>query len=398
MNDNNVPSLSVSALTSLIKDTFNENFPYLNIIGEVSNFRPSSTGHWYFSLKDEKASISVVMFKSNTWKVSRLLKEGDKVQVFGTLDIYAPRGTYSIKCDSLNFIGSGDILQKLEERKKAYQREGWFDEKLKKPIIKYPNVLGVITSSTTAALQDVLNVLNRRASNLDVLIIPCTVQGEKAAISIANAIDIANRFALCDQLILTRGGGSIEDLLPFSEEIVLKSILNSDIPIISGVGHEIDFALCDFVCDLRAPTPSAAAEIASQGYVELKNKYMELTNIIGNSLENKILYYKEKISKYNYEYLNTYLNSKIDNFYFRCINSTKEIEINIENIINNFENKFNLAKLEINSLNPSSILDKGYSIIRDKHHNIIKSKDDVKENDLLDIKVKDGNIIAKVGK
>ena len=146
MDSNNVPALSVSDLTSLIKQTFSENFPYLNIMGEVSNFRPSSTGHWYFSLKDERASISAVMFKGNTWKVEKLPKEGDKVQIFGSLDVYAPRGTYSIKCDSIKFVGTGDILAKLEERKKAYKKAGWFDEELKKPICKFPTTLGVVTS------------------------------------------------------------------------------------------------------------------------------------------------------------------------------------------------------------------------------------------------------------
>ncbi|MGD1822782.1 MAG: exodeoxyribonuclease VII large subunit [Pleomorphochaeta sp.] len=397
MNNNNVPILSVSTLTSLIKDKLNEDFPYINLIGEVSNFRPSSTGHWYFSLKDESASISAVMFKSNTWKVSRILKEGDKIQVFGNLDVYAPRGTYSIKCDSLTFIGTGDILAKLEERKIAYKKAGWFDENLKKPITKFPKTLGVITSPTTAALQDVLQVLERRAPNLNVLIIPCTVQGASAAKTISEAIDIANKFDLCDQLIVTRGGGSIEDLLPFSEEIVLKSILNSDIPIITGVGHEIDFALCDFVSDLRAPTPSAAAELVSSAFVELKNKYIELQKSIEHSMINKIQYIEEKVNKNNIENLNSFLNSKIDNIYYRSINATKDIETTIINKIQIYENKLNLAKLEISTLNPNAILDKGYSIIKDKNNKIIKSKNDVNKDDIINIVLSDGNLKAKVG-
>jgi len=398
VNKSDVPVLSVSALTSLIKDKLNENFPYLNLIGEVSNFRPSSTGHWYFSLKDESASISIVMFKSNTWKVSRQLKEGDKIQIYGVLDVYPPRGTYSIKCDSISFIGKGDILAKLEERKLLYKNAGWFNENLKKSIIRFPKKLGIITSPTTAALQDVLQVLERRAPNLDVIIIPCTVQGNSASKTISKAIEIANNFDLCDQLILTRGGGSIEDLLPFSEEIVLKSILSSDIPIISGVGHEIDFALCDFVSDLRAPTPSAAAELASSGFVDIRNQYKELSISIENSLSNKINYLEEKISKYNIEYLNTYINSKIDNIYYKSINSVNELETSINKIIIDYENKLNIAKLEISALNPKSILDRGYSIVRDNNNKIIKKSDDVMSNDLINITLKDGNIVAEVKK
>ena len=398
MTRNEVPILDVSTLTSLIKDKLNENFPYINLIGEVSNFRPSSTGHWYFSLKDEKASISAVMFKSNTFKVSRYLEEGEKIQVFGTLDVYAPRGTYSIKCDSISFVGTGDILKKLEERKLAYKNAGWFDEERKLPILKYPKTLGVITSPTTAALQDILQVLNRRAPFLNVTIIPCVVQGEKAAKSIAKAINIANDFDLCDQLILSRGGGSIEDLLPFSEELVLKSIIESEIPIISGVGHEIDFALCDFVSDFRAPTPSAAAEIASKGYVELINHYKEIQSNIVNSMENKISLLNQRVINNNMENLTSIINSKIENMYYRSINCSNEIETNISQKITFFENKFNLAKLEIKSLNPKSILERGYSIVRDKNNKIVKSIKDVDIDDLLTISVSDGEILTKVGK
>ena len=398
MNSNNVPILSVSDLTSLIKQTFSENFPTLNIIGEVSNFRPSSTGHWYFSLKDQNASISAVMFKNNTWKVERFLKEGDKIQVSGSLDVYAPRGTYSIKCESIRFIGTGDILAELERRKRAYKEAGWFDEKLKKPILKYPKKLGVITSPTTAALQDVLQVLDRRAPNLDVLIIPCVVQGEAAAPSIAKAIEVANTFDLCDQLIVTRGGGSIEDLLPFSEEIVLKAILESQIPIITGVGHEIDFALCDFVSDLRAPTPSAAAELASSGYYDLMQKKNDLVLNLNTYLSNKVNYLQEKVLRYDIKNLTSLIMSKIDSMYYRSVNAANDIEVAQNNKLNTFENRFNLAKLEIDSLNPKSILDKGYSIVRDKNNKIISSKKCVKVDDDITITFIDGKINAKVGK
>jgi exodeoxyribonuclease VII large subunit len=398
VDSNNIPALSVSALTSLIKDAFNQTFPYLNILGEVSNFRPSSTGHWYFSLKDNNASISVVMFKNNTWKVDRLLKEGDKIQIFGTLDVYAPRGTYSIKCDKISFIGTGDILANLEKRKQAYNEAGWFDESLKKPICKYPTKIGVVTSPTTAALQDILQVLNRRAPFLDVVIIPCVVQGENAAPSIAKAIEVANTFDICDQLIVSRGGGSIEDLLPFSEEVVLKAILESDIPIISGVGHEIDFALSDFVSDLRAPTPSAAAELASSGYNQLISKREDLEKDLNNALSSKVSYLQEKVNKYDLKNLNSLILSKIENIYYRSVNATNDIELAQNNKLRDFTNRYNLAKLEIDSLNPKSILKKGYSIVRDKDNKIINSKNSVKCDADITITFIDGDINAKVGK
>jgi exodeoxyribonuclease VII large subunit len=501
-----IEELSVSALTDQIKQTLNSNFTNLNIVGEVSNFRPSAIGHWYFTLKDNGASISVVMFKTNTWKSERPLKDGDQIVISGSLDVYPPRGSYQIICTNIKFVGLGNILAQLEERKKLYAKAGWFDNQYKKPICKIPKKLGIITSPTTAALQDILQVLARRAPSLDVIIIPSVVQGTSAGKTISKAIDIANQYMLCDQLIVTRGGGSIEDLLPFSEDCVLHSILVSEIPVISGVGHEIDWALSDFVADLRAPTPSAAAELASSGIFDAIEKNKELKFNITHSIKNKISFFKERSLHFDKKMLQSLILNKIDSLLFRMANSENDIErsidLKIENtsyknltlqneikrniddnyanlnyhfkdvqnniarnvdskitngriyistlnsdivniierkidqkrytiekidkeVFTSFENRinyinqrnidlkniyqtnidkiyqksfsrFNITNTELLALSPTSILDRGYSIVQDKSGNLISSITQVDENDLLGIRVKDGTIKVKV--
>lgn len=340
--------LTVSALTDQIKKTLNNNFNDLNIVGEVSNFRPSSIGHWYFTLKDKDASISVVMFKTNTWRCEKPLKDGDQIVVTGALDVYPPRGSYQIICTNIKFVGLGNILAQLEERKRAYAKAGWFDAQYKKTIVKIPKKLGIVTSVTTAALQDVLQVLDRRAPSLDVIIIPAVVQGAGAGKTIARAIDIANEYMLCDQLIVTRGGGSIEDLLPFSEDCVLQSILTSKIPIISGVGHEIDWALSDFVADLRAPTPSAAAELASSGIFDAIEKNRELKFNINHSLENKLNFFKERTLHFDKHILQSLILNKIDSLLFRMANSENDIERSIDSKIENINYRHLSIKGDIN--------------------------------------------------
>ena len=230
--------------------------------GEISNFRPSSTGHIYFTLKDEHASISAVLFKGKSRYLSFNPKDGMKIRAKGSLSVYAQRGSYQIVIDSMEETGSGDILKLIEQRKRALAEEGLFDSERKQNIPYFPRCIGVVTSPTGAALRDVLQILNRRNPKVSVIILPCPVQGSDAGKIIAKQIEIANVHNLCDVLIVGRGGGSLEDLLPFSEEEVVRSIAASKIPVISAVGHEIDWALSDYAADVKSPTPSAAAELA----------------------------------------------------------------------------------------------------------------------------------------
>lgn len=254
--------LTVSELTAAIKAFLEPQFRGLSIRGEISNLKLQSSGHLYFSLKDKEAQIGAVLFRGNAAGLSRMPKEGDQVIAKGEISLYAPRGQYQLIVRQLEFAGVGELLLKLHQLKEEMKKRGWFDEARKKPLPRLPRRIGVVTSPTGAVIQDILNVLNRRFQGIQVLLNPVKVQGEGAAGEIAQAIRDFNLHGLADLLIVGRGGGSIEDLWAFNEEVVAEAIFDSKIPIISAVGHETDFTIADWVADLRAPTPSAAAEIA----------------------------------------------------------------------------------------------------------------------------------------
>ena len=253
--------LSVSELTSAIRALLEPNFRGVAVRGEISNLKIQSSGHLYFSLKDSDAQISAALFRSNAAELSRMPKDGDQVIAKGELSVYPPRGNYQIIVRELQYLGVGELLLKLHQLKEKLQQRGWFDPAHKQALPKLPRRIGVITSPTGAVIQDILNILTRRFAGFHVILNPVKVQGDGAAAEIAQAIDDMNRFDLADVLIVGRGGGSIEDLWAFNEEIVAKAIFESRIPIISAVGHETDFTIADWVADVRAPTPSAAAEM-----------------------------------------------------------------------------------------------------------------------------------------
>lgn len=255
--------LSVSALTSEIKKKLESHFPAVQVKGEISNLKEQGSGHLYFTLKDQEAQISAVLFRGNAKDLSRPLKNGDQVVLRGEINVYPPRGSYQIVVRKLDYLGVGQLLMRLHELKTKLSQKGWFDPGRKKPLPKFPKTLGVVTSATGSVIQDILNVLGRRLPHFHLILNPVKVQGEGAAAEIAGAIEHFNRYQLADVLIVGRGGGSLEDLWAFNEEIVASAIYHSQIPIISAVGHETDFSMADFVADVRAPTPSAAAEIAT---------------------------------------------------------------------------------------------------------------------------------------
>jgi len=255
--------LTVSQLTGFVKELLEANFPHVALQGEVSNFRRQSSGHLYFSLKDSDAQVSAVMFRRDAASLTRLPKDGDQVVVRGGLNVYPPRGNYQLIVHQLDAVGLGDLLLQLEQLKKEIHKRGWFAKEHKKKLPSFPKTIGVVTSPTGAALRDMLNVLGRRSAGFHLLLNPVRVQGKEAAGEIAQAIRQFNEQRLADVLIVGRGGGSIEDLWPFNEEIVAKAIFESEIPVVCAVGHETDHCIAEYVADVRAPTPSAAAEIVT---------------------------------------------------------------------------------------------------------------------------------------
>lgn len=382
--------LSVSELTGLIKQTLEQGFYGLKVSGEISNFRPSSTGHWFFTLKDASCSISAVMFKGSTWKVDFAPQEGDKVIVTGGLDVYGARGTYQLKCDSMEKAGFGQILAMLEMRKRQYAASGYFDEKNKKPIPKRPLRVGVVTSPTGAALQDILNILQRRAPSVDVLVLPATVQGESAAPSIANRIQQANNLLLCDVLIVGRGGGSIEDLLPFSEECVIKAIHESQIPIVSAVGHEIDWALSDFVADLRAPTPSAAAELVSQGYLDSRNQVANLRTQLLKSMESRLVLAESKLKRFDTKAMGMRIKNIINTKEYLLANATNNIVTAQNQLLKSYSGRAELAIRELQALSPLAILARGYAVVQNQQGRLVASKEQAVPGSLLTLTFTDG--------
>jgi exodeoxyribonuclease VII large subunit len=396
MGDLLLGELSVSALTSLIKKTLEEGFYGLKVTGEVSNFRPSSTGHWFFTLKDEGASIGAVMFKSAAWRADFTPKEGDRVIVVGSLDVYPPRGTYQLKCDSIELAGFGEILAELERRKQLFAQRGYFGTEKKRAIPRLPKRVGVVTSASGAALQDILNVLQRRAPALDVLILPAVVQGEKSAVSVANRIDQANALMLCDLLIVARGGGSIEDLLPFSDEAVVQAIVRSEIPIITGIGHEIDFALADFASDLRAPTPSAAAEIASQGYVQIREQITGFTQSLHRVMESRIALLAAQVGRYDRSALNHRILALIEGRRYRQVNASFALTAAWERILRLAENRLDAGQAQLQALSPLAILSRGYAVVTDSDGVPITSVDHAPVGRRVHLRFKDGRRSAVV--
>jgi exodeoxyribonuclease VII large subunit len=262
MSETSTP-ITVSNLTLAIKNQLEPRFAHLTIQGEISNAKMHSSGHLYFDLKDAEAKIGAVMFRPQCQTLKRPPKEGDQVVVTAGLSVYPPHGKYQLIIRSLDYLGLGELLLKLEALKKKLREKGWFDQACKKPLPSFPQKIGVITSPTGAVIRDIITVLSRRCPGFHLILYPVRVQGAEAPMEIAKAIADFNRYQLADVLIVGRGGGSLEDLWAFNEEVVAKAIFESSIPIVSAVGHETDVTIADFVADVRAPTPSAAAEIIS---------------------------------------------------------------------------------------------------------------------------------------
>jgi len=286
--DNTQEIISVSEINKRAKSILEENFPFVWIQGEVSNFFSAASGHWYFSLKDETSEIRCAMFTNKNHHITFEPKDGDHLVLNGTLSIFEGRGQYQIIVEHIELAGEGALLKAFEELKKKLQLEGLFDDSIKRQLPAYPKDIAVVTSPDGAVIQDIINVLDRRSPFLDLTVVPTLVQGEKAAPLICDALNKVGKLKKVDVVILARGGGSIEDLWAFNNEEVARAIVNCPTPIISAVGHETDFTISDFVSDLRAPTPSVAAEIISQPYSELIETLEGYQNYISRSVISQI--------------------------------------------------------------------------------------------------------------
>ena len=392
-----IEPITVSELNKYIKDKVAED-DYLKSVfvrGEISNFKHHYTGHMYFTLKDDKSLIKCIMFKSSTATLNFVPKDGMKVNILGSVAVFERDGVYQIYCKAMQQDGEGDLYVKFKELKDKLEKEGLFDDIHKKKIPIMPKIIGVLTSNTGAVIRDIINVSTRRNPHCYIRLFPVPVQGAGVAEKIAQAIKIMNEKKLADVLILARGGGSIEDLWPFNEEIVARAIYDSELPVISAVGHETDFTISDFVADLRAPTPSAAAEIAVTDISDLQDRIFLYRNRLRILLKKKIEVIRLRYEKVMASRAFADPAYRIKENYLKIDKLVKELENSITSRIR--DNKIRMVEVitRLDMMSPLKTLSRGYGII-EKDKSVIKSIKDLKTDDIVQIRLTDGNVDAKI--
>ena len=387
---------SVSQITDLIKEILETSFRTITIEGEISNWRPSAAGHIYFTLKDNAAQIKAVIFRGAAMKLNFRPKDGDKVRCRGSLSVYAPQGNYQIIVNTMEIAGAGNILQMLEERKRKLAAEGLFDDSRKKPLPLMPKTIGVVTSPTGAAIRDILNVTKRRNPGMNIIVLPAIVQGEGAAQTICKMIEIANFYELCDVLIVGRGGGSLEDLLPFSEESVVRAVAASRIPTISAVGHEIDWALCDYAADRRAPTPSAAAEMAVPLLADIQQNLAAYKDNFYNIIKQRTEKTRLMVRAFNPESLEVRFRNIQQPLLNRFAAARESLPQNLQDKIRDLRVRLAQNKTILENASPQTIFDRGYSMVTDENGKIVRDAAELKVNDKLVITPARGKIEANV--
>jgi len=390
----NAKHLTVSELTEQIRSCLEGSFTTVCVEGEVSNCRPASSGHLYFSLKDSSAKIDAVMFRNRLKTLTFEPKDGMLLRVRGSLSVYAPRGTYSIVCEEMEIAGAGEILAMLEKRKQKFAAEGLFDSERKKSLPRFPSVVGVISSPTGAAVRDILNILERRAAGIKVIILPAPVQGNEAAPLIAARIRQANYWKLADALIVGRGGGSLEDLLPFSEEEVVRAVAESAIPVISAVGHEIDWALCDFSADLRAPTPSAAAELVSENFFTLLDTIAAAAENFENVMRTRLERARLLLKPFDLQDMEYRFRAILQPRLIR-LDDAKDALINaISDKSADFRSRIELASAVIEASSPQAAMERGFSVVTNSSGKVIRNSANVKKGERICIRPLKGKIHA----
>lgn len=389
--------ISVTELNKYVKDRVAAD-EFLNNVfvkGEISNFKHHYSGHMYFTLKDENSLIKCVMFKTSTATLNFVPKDGMKVLVLGTVSVFERDGIYQIYCKAMQEDGMGSLHIAYEKLKKQLEEEGLFDEKHKKPIPFMPKIIGVLTSNTGAVIRDIINVSTRRNPNVYIRLLPVPVQGEGAGIKIAKAIKVMNEKKLADVIIIARGGGSLEDLWPFNEEVVARAIYDSELPVISAVGHETDFTIADFVADLRAPTPSAAAELAVADVEDLQYTINLYQRRLKMSLKRKIEFMRLRYEKVMSSRAFKDPLNKINDYYIRIDRFIKSMENS--SIKKLKDSKIEAAKImtRLDTLSPLKTLTRGYCLT-ESNGKVVTKAEELKFGMEIDLKFQDGSAKAKV--
>ena len=389
---------SVSQLNSYVKGVLDrdENLAHIFVTGEISNYKTHYSGHLYMTVKDETASIKAVMFAGNASKLRFKPENGMKILAFGTVSLFPRDGSYQLYINDMQPDGVGALNIAFEQLKKKLEAEGLFRQEHKKTVPEFPQKIGVITSSTGAAVQDIFNVLKRRYPVAEVVLRPCQVQGEGSAEDIAKAIYEFNKLNGADVLIVGRGGGSIEDLWAFNEEIVARAVFASEIPVISAVGHETDYTICDFVADLRAPTPSAAAECAVPDIFELKANLVSLRQHIFSLTRNKMNIEKNRLSSFEKRLALRDPVTNINEQRKELIYLTEKLSVLTNSILDDNKSKISALAGKLDALSPLGVISRGYALVEKDDKPVTKVKD-LQKDDIISIKLSDGKVKAIIG-
>ncbi len=397
MSSENKRRYSVSEITILIRNLLEGQFVDITVEGEISNCRPSSTGHLYFSLKDEQAVLSVVMFKNRLFGLTFKPADGMMVRATGSISVYAKRGSYQLICESLVKAGEGELLAMLEKRKAKLAAQGLFDAERKKPLPLFPSRVAVVTSPTGAAIRDILRVLKRRNAGLNLVVLPAPVQGERAAEIIAAQIRRANDLEIGEAIIVARGGGSLEDLLPFYEEVVVRAVAASELPVISAVGHEIDTTLTDLAADVRAPTPSAAAEMVSASRDELLAQVSALKQSLSEMLQSRLERVRLLLSQFSPDNLVRNFQIYVQPFALSVEETREQLKVAMERLLFPARHRVDLLSQIIQSNSPLAVLERGYAVVSEEQTGrVVLSSRDVELEDTVKIRLHNGRLKAAV--
>jgi exodeoxyribonuclease VII large subunit len=389
-----VPVLSVSALLRSVRETLERRFPLAWVGGEISNFRPASSGHWYFTLKDELAQVDCVMFRGRAAALDWEPAEGMRVEARALVTLYEPRGRFQLNVEHMRRAGLGPLYERFVKLKAQLDKEGLFDPAAKREIPAFPKTIGVVTSRQAAALRDVLTTLRRRNPSIPVIVYPVQVQGEGAAAKIAAMLATANARAECDVLLLVRGGGSIEDLWQFNEEIVARAIRASLIPVVVGVGHETDVTIADFAADRRAPTPTAAAEMVSPSREELLLRVAELAQRATREALRRIEYAMQLVDALSRRLVHPRERLRTSRQLLEQL--AARVSAATARRLDNFAAQLAALKAGLTSLNPSAVLERGYSLTRNASGEVVVDAGRVAEGDRLTTTLAKGWIESEV--
>lgn len=391
-------SWTVAELTKYIRELFEIDYRLqdVEVSGEISNFTRARSGHLYFTLKDESAQLKCVMWRSGAEKLLFAPEDGDAVVVHGRISVYEASGAYQLYADRMDPAGRGDLAVAFEKLKQKLADEGLFDPEFKKPIPAFPRKIGIVTSADAAALRDILNVLRRRYPLVSVLIAPTLVQGDQAPSQIVRSLRWLDGRDDVDTIIIARGGGSMEDLWAFNDETLARTIFAADHPIISGVGHEVDFTITDFVADLRAPTPSAAAELAVPDLEEIRPLLTGIQTKLSNDMLARIEQARWQVRALarNLEHLSP--RSHVDNSRQRIDTLLNRLDRAILRQLEQSRNRLALLETGLTAVSPLATLARGYAIVRDENGRVVRSVQDVAVDDVISVQVVDGELDAKI--